>query len=136
MAKVERQKHDDSWLVNVADIISKPTHRIKLFADVKSGNQIILKIEHDDTKAVETIIDEYDSYTKLRAFYDSFSAFIDELPSNIKLEVVQTNVFYLLEEIATDYRPNAKRVRQRLKERNIELILTAKKSNFKRKGRK
>ena len=71
-----------------------------------------------------------------RAFYDSFSAFIDELPSNIKLEVVQTNVFYLLEEIATDYRPNAKRVRQCLKERNIELILTAKKSNFKRKGRK
>lgn len=136
MAKIERQTHDDSWIANLSDILSKPTHRIKLFADVKNGNQIILKIEHDDLKAVETIIDEYDEYTKPRAFHDSFTAFIYELPTGIKLEVEQTNVFYLFEEVITDQRANAKRMRQLLKERNIDLILTAKNSNFKRKGRK
>jgi len=122
---------DDSWISNLSDIISKPTHRIKFFVNVEQNN-ISVKIEHDDLKSVETIIDDYGSYQKARAFYDSFTAFVSEI-KNVKLEVNKTNVAHLFREIESDDRPNAKRMRELLKTRDIELMLSDKQPQIKRK---
>lgn len=118
-------QHDDSWLVDVADIITKPTHRLNFFVN-SERNDINVKIEYDDLKTIETITDDYGNYQKARAFYESLYAFINEIPGNVKLEVNRTNVAYLFSEMQTEDRPNAKRLRELLKSRNIKLTLKQK----------
>lgn len=122
---------DDSWLENVQDVITKPTHRINLFVNYEH-NVVTVKIEYDDLKSIETIIDDYGNYQKARAFYDSFTAFASEI-KNVKLEVNKTNVAHLFREIESDDRPNASRMRALLKTRDIELTLSDKQPKIKRK---
>ena len=132
MFHLEKNKiGDDSWLENVQDVVSKPTHRINLFVNYEH-NVVNVKIEYDDLKSIETIIDDYGSYQKARAFYDSLSAFVKEI-KNVKLEVNKTNVAHLFREIEGDDRPNAKRMRALLKTRDIELVLSDKQPQIKRK---
>lgn len=127
--KTSRLPHDDKWLNDLQDIIAPPTHEIKVFADVKQRD-IHLKIEYDNTKAIETITDVHSDTNKAKAFHESFFAFINELPSNIKLKVVATNCGYLFDEILNDDRANSRRARRLLADKKIKLI-NEKKTNKK-----
>ncbi|WP_346234729.1 hypothetical protein MKY04_16190 [Lysinibacillus telephonicus] len=116
----DRLKHDDSWLKSVQDVITKQTHEVKIFVDVKRTT--VVTIQYDNLKEVITICDEYDDCTKAKAFYESFRAFVDELPHGINLKVISTNVGYLINEILMDKRPNAARMRKSLEQKGIKLI--------------
>lgn len=116
----DRLKHDDSWIKSVQDVITQQTHEVKIFVDVKRTT--VVTIQYDNLKEVITIRDEYDDCTKAKAFYESFRAFIDELPHGINLKVISTNVGYLINEILTDKRPNATKARETLNRKSIKLI--------------
>jgi len=123
--KFEQIQHDDSWITNLQDIITKPTHHMKLFADVRKQNTTI-KIEYDDGLSVETIQDAHSDTFRAKAFHESFFTFVKELRRGINLKVTTTNCGYLFDEILTDHRPNARRARDLLKSKNITLIIDKK----------
>lgn len=113
---------DDSWIDNVLDVISKPTHTLNVYAD-KEGDTVKVKLEYDDCKALEIIEDVYTDHPRVLAFYDSFIDFIGEMPSNVNLQVKQTNCARYIKEILHEQRTNAVRVRQLLSYKNIKLSL-------------
>lgn len=113
---------DDSWIDNVLDVISKPTHTLNVYAD-KEGDTVKVKLEYDDCKAVEVIEDVYTNHSRVLSFYDSFIALIYEMPRNVNLTVKKTNCPGYIKEILYEQRTNADRVRRLLKDKNIKLSL-------------
>ncbi len=116
-------RHDDSWLLGVQDVLStrKPRHKLEIFANVK-GSDIVIKIEYDNQKEIETIEDVYEATFKAKAFHQSFLHFIDELPSNFILEVTRTNCGQFIDEVIESDMYNARKAREALRKKGIVLI--------------
>ena len=121
--KIENVKHDDSWLNDIQDVITKPSHTLSVFVDGKDHKHTV-KILYDDGKTVEEIVDKHYGANKPMALNESLYAFLDEVPIGTKLKIGKTNVPELLNEIEEGRRGLAKRTKSRLTYRKIQLQMT------------
>jgi len=118
--KIENIKHDDSWLKDIQDVITKPSHTLSVFVDGKDHRHTV-RIMYDDGKTVEEIVDKHVGANKPTALNDSLYAFLDEVPIGTTVKIGKTNVPELLREINEGRRGLSKRTKSKLTSRKIKL---------------
>jgi len=121
--KIENVKHDDSWLNDIQDVITKPSHTLSVFVDGKDHRHTV-RLMYDDGKTVEEIVDKHVGANKPTALNDSLYAFFDEVPIGTTVKIGKTNVPDLLSEINEGRRGLAKRTKFKLTSRKIKLQIT------------
>lgn len=121
--RVDNIKHDDSWLKDIQDVITKPSHTLSVFVDGKDHRHTV-RLMYDDGKTVEEIVDKYRGANKPTALNESLMAFLDEVPTGTTVKIIKTNVPDLLSEIKEGRRGLAKRTKSKLISQKIKLQMT------------
>lgn len=121
--RVDNIKHDDSWLKDIQDVITKPSHTLSVFVDGKDHRHTV-RLMYDDGKTVEEIVDKYSGANKPTALNESLMAFLDEVPTGTTVKIIKTNVPDLLSEIKEGRRGLAKRTKSKLISQKIKLQMT------------
>lgn len=116
----DRLAHDDSWIDDVLDVITKRAHSLKIYVDGE-GREHEVTIIYDNAHEEIQIKDEYDNANKPTAFNESLQSFLDEVPSGTKLIVTKTNVGILVDEVIEGKRGLARQTHRQMKDKRIWL---------------